>query len=83
MPRWRCDASREGTEATGATSRYLPPCSPDLNPIEKLFSVLKAVLRKAAARTVDALWNETKRLIDTITPAECGSYFAACGYVNR
>lgn len=74
---------RDAIEATGATLRYLPPYSPDLNPIEKLFSKLKALLRKAATRTVDALWNEIGRLIDTFTPDECSNYFAACGYVNR
>ena len=67
-------------EAAGATVRFLPPYSPDLNPIEKAFSKLKAMLRKAAERTVDALWNAIGRLIDLFTPAECDNYFAACGY---
>ena len=66
-------------EAAGATVRFLPPYSPDFNPIEKAFSKLKAMLRKAAERTVDALWNAIGRLIDLFTPAECDNYFAACG----
>ena len=67
-------------EAAGATVRFLPPYSPDFNPIEKAFSKLKAMLRKAAERTVDALWNAIGRLIDLFTPAECDNYFAASGY---
>ena len=67
-------------EAAGATVRFLPPYSPDFNPIEKAFSKLKAMLRKAAERTVDALWNAIGRLIDLFTPAECDNDFAACGY---
>ena len=67
-------------EAAGATVRFLPPYSPDFNPIEKTFSKLKAMLRKAAERTVDALWAAIGRLIDLFTPAECDNYFAACGY---
>ena len=67
-------------EAAGATVRFLPPYSPDFNPIEKAFSKLKAMLRKAAERTVDALWNAIGHLIDLFTPNECDNYFAACGY---
>ena len=67
-------------EAAGATVRFLPPYIPDFNPIEKAFSKLKAMLRKAAERTVDALWAAIGRLIDLFTPAECDNYFAACGY---
>ena len=67
-------------EAAGATVRFLPPYSPDFNPIEKAFSKLKAMLRKAAERTVDALWNAIGRLIDLFTPNESDNYFAACGY---
>lgn len=69
-------------EAVGARIRYLPPYSPDLNPIEKLFAKLKALLRKAAPRTVDALWNEIGRLLDGFTPDECLRYFASSGYVK-
>jgi len=72
---------KEAIEAVGATIRYLPPYSPDLNPIEQLFSKLKAMLRKAAMRTVVALWDEIGRLIDTVSPNECRNYFQAAGYV--
>jgi transposase len=65
----------------GATIRYLPPYSPDLNPIEQVFSRLKAMLRKAAMRTVEALWDKIGRLIDTVSPNECRNYFRAAGYV--
>ena len=72
---------REAIEKTGATLRYLPPYSPDLNPIEKLFSKLKALLRKAAHRTVDGLWNEIGQLLKAFSPTECANYFASPGYV--
>ena len=72
---------RDAIEAAGATILYLPPYSPDFNPIEKLFAKLKALLRKAAARTVDALWNQIGTLLDTISPTECRNYFASSGYV--
>ena len=72
----------EAVEAVGAHIRYLPPYSPDLNPLEKLFVKLKARLRKAAPRTVDALWKEIGTLLDRFTPDECTRYFASSGYVN-
>jgi transposase len=71
---------REMIEAAGATLLYLPPYSPDFNPIENAFAKLKAHLRKAAERTVDGLWGAIGRIIDTFTPAECRNYFAAAGY---
>ena len=67
-------------EAAGAELLYLPPYSPDFNPIENAFAKLKALLRKAAERTVDGLWNAIGRLIDLFAPAECANYFAAAGY---
>lgn len=67
-------------KAAGATVRYLPPYSPDFNPIEKAFSKLKAHLRKAAERTRDALWDRIGTLIDQITPTECANFFTAAGY---
>jgi len=73
---------REMIEAAGATLLYLPPYSPDLNPIENAFAKLKANLRKAAERTVDGLWNAVGRIIDTYTPAESSNYFAAAGYLQ-
>ena len=71
---------RELIEAAGASLRYLPPYSPDLNPIENAFSKLKALLRKAAARTVDALWSTIGNLIKLFTPQQCRNYFAAARY---
>lgn len=71
---------RAAIEAAGASLLYLPPYSPDFNPIEKAFAKLKAGLRKAAARTIDALWETIARLIETFTPAECQNYFTAAGY---
>ncbi len=64
----------------GAELRFLPPYSPDFNPIEMAFSKLKAFLKKIAARTVDDLWDAIATGIDTFTPAECQNYFAAAGY---
>jgi transposase len=64
----------------GATACYLPQYSPDLNPIEKVFSKIKALLRKAAERTIAGLWATIGRLIDLFTPQECTNYFAAAGY---
>ena len=72
---------REAIAAVGATVLYLPPYSPDLNPIEKLFAKLKARLRRAAKRSVDVLWIEIGRLLDTFAPNECANYFASSGYV--
>jgi transposase len=60
--------------------RFLPPCSPDFNPIEKAFAKLEALLRKAAERTVDALWNRIGQIVDLFSPAECTNCFSACGY---
>ena len=71
---------REMIEAANAGPLYLPPYSPDFNPIENAFSKLKAHLRKAAERTLDGLWAAIGRIIDTFTPAECRNYFAAAGY---
>ena len=70
----------EAIETVGASLLYLPPYSPDFNPIEKAFSKLKALLRKAAARTVESLWTAIGKFIPAFTPAECANYFAAAGY---
>ena len=80
LPAHKPVAVREAIEAVGAKLRFLPPYSPDLNPIEMAFSKLKAFLRKAAARTVDNLWNEIAKAIETYTPLECANFFSACGY---
>jgi transposase len=67
-------------EAAGASLLYLPPYSPDFNPIENAFAKLKALLRKAAERTIEGLWTTIGRLVDVFTPTECANYFAAAGY---
>jgi transposase len=67
-------------DETGARLLFLPPYNPDFNPIENAFFKLKALLRKAAARTVEDLWRAIRRAIDAITPAECANFFAAAGY---
>lgn len=74
---------QQAIAAAGATLLYLPPYSPDLNPIEKLFAKLKALLRKAAKRSIDALWNHIGVLLDAFPAQECANYFAAAGYVNK
>jgi len=71
----------EAITATGAILLFLPPYSPDLNPIEKFFSKLKARLRKAAQRDIDALWREIGELLNTVSRSECTNYFASYGYV--
>jgi transposase len=67
-------------QATGATLLYLPPYSPDFNPIENAFAKLKALLRKAAERSIDGQWNAIGRIIDLFPPQECQNYFQAAGY---
>jgi transposase len=67
-------------EAAGATLSYLPPYSPDFNPIEMMFSKLKALLRKAAERTIEELWRAIADCIPLVTPRECANYFEVAGY---
>jgi transposase len=66
-------------EAMGAELRYLPPSSPDPHPIEQVFAKLKAMLRKAAERTVDALWDRIAQILDAFTPHECANCLANAG----
>lgn len=80
LPSHKVAGVRDAIEAAGATLRYLPPYSPDLNPIEKLFSKLKTLLRKAAKRSIDALWNEIGQLLQRFSPEECTNYFQSSGY---
>jgi len=80
LPAHKGGRVREAIEAAGATLLYLPPYSPDFNPIENAFAKLKALLRKAAERTINGLWAAIGRLIDLFTPQECANYFAAAGY---
>ena len=67
-------------KAVGAELRYLPPYSPDMNPIEKAFSKLKAFLRKIAERSVLGLMNALETCAKIFKPSECANYFNVCGY---
>jgi len=71
---------KEAIEQAGAMLRYLPAYSPDLNPIEQVFAKLKAALRKAAARTFDALIKAIAQALEDVTPHECANYLANSGY---
>jgi len=80
LPAHKPTAVRRAIEAAGAELRFLPPYSPDFNPIEMAFAKLKSALKKTAARTRDDLWDAIANAIDTFTPTECTNYFAAAGY---
>ena len=72
-------AVRDAIEQAGAELRFLPPYSPDLNPIENFFAKLKALLRKAAERHFDALVDRIKIILENVTTEECANYFIAAG----
>ena len=80
LPAHTVKGVRKVIEARGAELLYLPPYSPDLNPIEQAGAKLKALLRKAAERTVDGLWNTIGRLLECFPPAECANYIATSGF---
>ncbi|TPQ50135.1 IS630 family transposase [Prosthecomicrobium hirschii] len=80
LPAHKSTAARNAIEAVGARLMFLPPYSPDFNPIEMAFSTLKALLRKAATRTVEALWRAIADALDAFNPSECVKFFKACGY---
>ena len=80
LPAHKVFGVRQAIEAAGAVLLYLPPYSPDLNPIEQLFAKLKALLRKAAERTIEALWATIGRLLDDLPADECSRYLAHAGY---
>ena len=80
LPAHKPAAVRRAIAATGAELRFLPPYSPDFNPIEMAFAKLKAHLNKAACRTIPDLWDAIANAIDTFTPDECANYFTAAGY---
>ena len=82
LPAHKVKGIAEAITARGAELRYLPPYSPDLNPIEQMFAKLKALLRKAAARSVDKLWDTIGLLLDAFSPAECRNYLRNSGYVQ-
>ena len=75
-------AVRRAIRAAGAKLFFLPPYSPDLNPIELVFAKLKTLLRKAAERTIEATWRRIGRLLDKFSPQECASYLRNSGYAS-
>jgi transposase len=82
LPPHKLAAVREIIEAAGATLLYLPPYSPDLNPIEQVFAKLKALPRKAAKRAIDGLWTQIGELLDAFTEQECRNYLRNSGYAT-
>ena len=80
LPAHKVHGVRQAIEAAGASLRYLPPYSPDFNPIEMAFAKLKALLRAAAARTIPDLWQAIPDALRRFTPQECANYLAAAGY---
>ena len=80
LPAHKVGGVRKAIEAAGASLLYLPPYSPDFNPIEMAFAKLKALLRKAAARTIDQLWQAIADALNAFTADECRNYFTAAGY---
>ncbi len=80
LPAHKVEGVRQAIEAAGARLLYLPPYSPDFNPIEMAFAKLKALLRAAAARTIPDLWQAVAAAIDQFTDTECQNYFTAAGY---
>jgi transposase len=82
LPAHKVEGVRAAIEASGAKLLYLPPYSPDLNPIEMAFAKLKTLLRKAAARTRDSLWDAIAQVLSAFTPQECANYIAHAGYAS-
>jgi transposase len=82
LPAHKVQGIRQAIEASGAHLLYLPPYSPDLNPIEQVFAKFKARLRKVAARTVQTLWDEIANALRTFSPQECSAYLKHSGYSN-
>lgn len=80
LPAHKPLAVREAIEKAGASLRFLPPYSPDFNPIENAFAKLKAILKRIAARTIDELWVAIGQAVAQLTPTECANYFNAAGY---
>jgi transposase len=80
LPAHKPIAIREAIEVTGAIMLFLPPYSPDFNPIELAFAKIKAHLRKVAARTVQGLWDAIRDAIDAVTTNDSRNFFRACGY---
>ena len=83
LPSHKVAGIREAVEAAGAELRYLPPYSPDFNSIEQFFAKLKALLRKAAARTVEALISAIANALTKVSSQECANYLANQGYRHK
>ncbi|MGZ4954663.1 MAG: transposase [Methylobacter sp.] len=83
LPAHKVADVQELIEARGATLKYLAPYSPDLNPIEQVFAKLKALLRKAAERTLDPLWQAIGQIMDQFHSDECLNYFNNSDYVSN
>lgn len=80
LPAHKPPAIRAAIERAGAELYFLPPYSPDFNPIEMAFSKVKALLKKAAARTLTSLWDAIRDAIDAVTSHDCRGFFTAAGY---
>jgi transposase len=80
LPAHKIAGVRQEIEAAAARLLFLPPYSPEFNPIEQAFAKLKALLRKAAARSIDALWAAIADALDAVTTHECANYFTNSGY---
>ena len=80
LPAHKAAGVRRAIEHAGAALRFLPPYSPDFNPIENAFAKLKALMRARAERTISALWDAVGPLTDSFSPTECQNYFRAAGY---
>lgn len=80
LPAHKGEGVRQAIESVGCQLLYLPPYSPDFNPIEKAFSKLKALLRARAERNVEALWDAVGQIVPLFKPKECANYFKSCGY---
>ncbi len=82
LPAHKVAGIREAITARRAQIFYLPPYSPDLNPIEQVFAKLKTLLRKAAERTLEATWRRIGQLLESFTPDECAAYIRHAGYAS-
>jgi transposase len=79
----KSERARRAIESRGARLEFLPPYSPDLNPIEMVFSKVKQLLRSLACRTRDALWNAMQSVLDAVTSTDAANCFRHCGYTPR
>ena len=82
LPAHTVKGVRQAIESVGAKLFYLPPYSPDLNPIEQVFAKLKTLLKKSGERTIEATWRRIGALLDEFTPQECANYFRNSGYAS-